>query len=351
MKVKSLKIMLVLFLILVTAPLFSEELTQCEVDCMKDCQNVPGPISSAENFLLNCLNYCVAENCNFMKKSSDDIEVNETDFANLIKEVAIEPSLLSEVDPRAFRFVSIPVNPDKIIKLGSNSKEAEKHGDEYIHDVKFTKSYAMQMTEMPQVIYEAVMDENPSAFKGTNRPVEMVTYYDAYSFISRINKCGDEIVDDEDSLKKVKGCLENQKRAGKKVYDLATEAQWENAARGGVNQKEYPSGSSSEKLSKYACYNRDWEQGTCSIGSGTANKYGLYDMSGNVWEWVSDWYDDDYYKTKEIFVDPKGPETGSDRALRGGGWNCDARNCRSANRGRGWPDGRSSSVGFRLVRT
>ena len=155
-----------------------------------------------------------------------------------------------------------------------------------------------------------------------------------------------------------------------KDYRLPTEAEWEYAARGGQKSKGYKYAGTGVKneLYKYANFcdancGKDWKDGTqddgyaytAAVGQFLPNELGLYDMSGNVWEWCHDWYgDEDYYKEckqKGVVRNPKGPVKGSFRVYRGGSWNSYARGCRVSYRSSWSPDSRINGVGFRLARS
>ena len=138
------------------------------------------------------------------------------------------------------------------------------------------------------------------------------------------------------------------KKEGKE-YRLPTEAQWEYACRAGSTTRYY-FGDRVSELTDYAWYSpvrTDDNWGTHPVGGRKPNTWGLYDMCGNAWQWCADWYGKDYYANPPA-DDPKGPDSGTERVMRGGGWSGDARHCRSANRFAVVPSGRHSNIGFRI---
>lgn len=141
-------------------------------------------------------------------------------------------------------------------------------------------------------------------------------------------------------------CTWLSKQTGKN-YRLPTEAQWEYAAGGGsANRTKWAGTNDKNELTKYAWFSKNSRSKTHPVGQKKANELGLYDMSGNVWEWCSDWYGT--YPTGAQ-TDPKGADSGSYRVSRGGSWNNLADYCRVAFRGSSSPAARSNNLGFRLV--
>lgn len=171
--------------------------------------------------------------------------------------------------------------------------------------------------------YEQIRGKNPSGFKkGEEYPVENVSWKNTQKFISLLNK-----------------------QCGGSMFRLPTEAEWEYAARSGGKKQKY---AGSEDVELVGWYGDNSDGSTQPVGRKAANGLGIHDMSGNVREWCQDWYDEDYYNSSPV-KNPQGPSSGSFRVIRGGSWLNNPRNLRSASRGRGGPDGRNRSLGFRLV--
>ena len=181
--------------------------------------------------------------------------------------------------------------------------------------------------EVTQGQWKAIMGNNPSRFKdcGDSCPVEQVSWNDVQTFIQQLNQ-----------------------RTGK-AYRLPSEAEWEYAARSGGKQERWAGTSSDSSLSAYAWYNANSGATTRPVGQNKPNFLGLYDMSGNVWEWVADWYGEKYYANSPK-DNPQGPSSGTSRVLRGGSWFGTPQNVRAAVRGGGFPDiRRYDYYGFRLA--
>ena len=189
------------------------------------------------------------------------------------------------------------------------------------HRVRISAPFEMGKYEVTQGQWEAVLGNRPSYFGGDNRPVEQVSWYDVQEFIGRLNALEDGY-----------------------TYRLPTEAEWEYACRAGST------GDYAGKLDQVAWYDENSQQMTHAVGTKQPNAWGLYDMHGNVFEWCQDYYDAGYY-AQSPGVDPQGPEAGSFRVKRGGGWMFSAAFARSAARDLFAPSYRFNYVGFRLVRT
>lgn len=193
-----------------------------------------------------------------------------------------------------------------------------------VHEVCVDDFY-MGKYEVTQGQWREVMGNNPSYFKncGDNCPVEQVSWNDVQEFISRLNR-----------------------KSGTR-YRLPTEAEWEYAARSGGRQEKYSGGNDVDTV---AWYDGNSGNRTHPVGQKRPNGLGLYDMSGNVWEWCEDWYGTNYY-AQSSRNNPKGPSSGSHRVLRGGSWYDNARDTRAADCLVVTPAGRSNFLGFRLLRT
>ena len=206
--------------------------------------------------------------------------------------------------------------------MGATSEMKDPYDDEKpVHQVTLTNDYYMGKYEVPQALWEAVMGSNPSKYKGDNLPVEMVSWNDCQEFISKLNSL-----------------------TGRK-FRLPTEAEWEYAARGGKKSRSYQY-SGSSNISDVAWYDGNSVNKTHPVGTKQANELGIYDMTGNVWEWCSDWYGS-YSSSSQ--TNPTGADSGAGRVCRGGGW-CDyAVCCRLSYRYGYTPDSRRTCLGLRLA--
>ncbi|MBI5359757.1 MAG: formylglycine-generating enzyme family protein [Planctomycetes bacterium] len=216
-------------------------------------------------------------------------------------------------------FVQIPAGT---FKMGSNDgKDDEKPVHEVILD-----SFLISKYEVTQEVWQKTMrsdsgvssqagGNNPSYFKGNQNPVECVSWNDCQGFCEKTG------------------------------LRLSTEAEWEYACRAGTTTKYYWG---NNEDGAYMWYGSNSGNTTHLVGQKKPNGYGLYDMSGNVWEWCEDWYGVDYY-TKSPKSNPKGHDSGEYRVLRGGSWDDVVSNCRSAGRLRTDPTIWVSIVGFRVV--
>ncbi len=207
-------------------------------------------------------------------------------------------------------------------KMGATAEQGkDAYKDEKpVHSVTVSDFYIGKY-EVTQAQWEAVMGKNPSYFKGDNHPVENVSWNDVQKFIKKLNA-----------------------KTGKR-YRLPTEAEWEYAARGGDQSKGYKY-SGSNDIGSVAWYTNNSGKQTHPVGQKQPNELGLYDMSGNVYEWCSDWYG---RYSSGLQTNPTGPAKGSDRVLRGASWNILAWCCRVSDRSHISPSGRGSYYGFRLV--
>ncbi|NIQ00427.1 MAG: SUMF1/EgtB/PvdO family nonheme iron enzyme [Nitrospinaceae bacterium] len=190
------------------------------------------------------------------------------------------------------------------------------YSDESAHTVELGSFY-MDQYEVTQADYERVMRENPSSFKGSNHPVDKVTWLEAKGYCEQVGK------------------------------RLPTEAEWERAARGGTQTAYYWGNSMKDD---YAWYSKNSAKKTHPVGQKKPNAYGLYDMAGNAWEWVSDWYVANYYRNAPR-VNPQGPNYGDLKVLRGGSWTSDPTDTRAAARDRKNPIKRYNGIGFRCAKS
>ena len=206
--------------------------------------------------------------------------------------------------------------------MGATSEMKDPDDDEKpTHQVTLTNDYYIGKYEVTQALWQAVMGNNPSNFKGENLPVEGVDWKDCQKFINKLNSI-----------------------TGKK-FRLPTEVEWEYAARGGNRSRGYQY-SGSNNISDVAWYNKNCKKKTHPVGSKQANELGIYDMSGNVWEWCQDLYGQ--YNSSSR-VNPTGANSGSHGVGRGGCWSNNARGCHLSYRSDDAPDNRNLDLGLRLV--
>ena len=220
-------------------------------------------------------------------------------------------------------FVYIPAGE---FEMGSPLDEEGRDSDEGpVRHVTIEKAFYMGKYEVTQKQWREIMGGNPSSFEGDDLPVEMVSWNDVQKFIKKLNK-----------------------KEGTDKYRLPSEAEWEYACRADTITR-YSFGDDESKLGDYAWYHDNSHYNTHPIGQKKPNSWGLYDMHGNVWEWVQDkWHD----CSDGAPTDGSAWESGflASRVFRGGSWIGSARECRSARRSCNVPRSRGTDLGFRLLR-
>lgn len=217
----------------------------------------------------------------------------------------------------------------KAVEPGTFKMGSDTGNEQPVHEVTISKHYYMGETEVTQALWEAVMvrpvrDWDYRYGKGDDYPAYCISYTDVQKFLSYLsNQTGVQ-------------------------FRLPTEAEWEFAARGGNKSKNYTF-SGSNNFDEVAWCKDNSNSTTHPVKTKQANELGLYDMSGNLWEWCSDWYDD--YSSSAV-TDPTGPPTSGSiwgRVRRGGSWVNPSSSCSSTDRYYSWPNGIYNGVGMRLA--
>ena len=218
-------------------------------------------------------------------------------------------------------FTMVAVEGGTFMMGASESDPDVFDGERPQHQVTLS-SYSIGQTEVTQELWKAVMGDNPSSFTGSaNLPVEQVSWYDCQEFITKLNKLTG------------------------RTFSLPTDAEWEFAARGGNRSKGYKY-SGSNNIDNVAWYKDNSGNKTNVVATKSPNELGLYDMSGNVWEWCHDFYSK---YSDEAQTNPIGNIPNDQRGMHGGSWNFNSSFCRVCHRNRDVADHTASHLGFRLA--
>ena len=269
----------------------------------------------------------------------DESSVSKNDTTSMVNtdtaKVVPPPPVIKRIEGKTFTVgdVSFIMKTVKggTFTMGATSEQGSDvlNHERPVHKVTLS-DFSIGETEVTQALWEAVMGNNPSHFKGDSRPVESVSWYDCQTFLRKLN----------DATK-------GQRPEGKE-FRLLTEAEWEFAARGGntSNHTKYAGGSNPDDV---AWYNEDYKSGgTHPVAQKVPNELGIYDMSGNVWEWCQDWLDDSYYD-KSPKENPCNNTKATYRVTRGGSWGGHIEGCRVSFRNFETPGRPSISLGLRLA--
>ena len=187
------------------------------------------------------------------------------------------------------------IPPGEFMMGSPDSDRAASPREKPQHRVRITKPFYMGKYPVTQEQWQAMMGENPAHFKGPKNPVETVSWDECLQFLRRLNE-----------------------KVGGGKFQFPTEAQWEYACRAG-STTHYCFGDDDARFGEYGWYSGNSGGKSHPVGEKKPNAWGLYDMHGNVWQWVGDWYDHDYYAHSPV-DDPTGPATGTTRLSHGGCW-------------------------------
>ncbi|MCR9098986.1 MAG: formylglycine-generating enzyme family protein [bacterium] len=258
-----------------------------------------------------------------LNESQEDVQAPAIAQKHVASAVG-SPNAIQELERNMIRI------PQGTFMMGCNEAQSFdcQRNEGPVHQVEIS-SFRLSCYEVTQAQWAAIMGTDLN-FRGSPRhPVVEVSWEKVQEFIDKLNKM-----------------------TGNR-YRLPTEAEWEYAARGG-GTLDVSSNSSNHRFSgsnninEVAWYIEDSEGGTHPVGTKSPNALGLYDMTGNVWEWCSDWYSNDFY-TNSPKRDPQGPADGAYRVIRGGSWDLPADDCQVFNRSYNRPNYRSDNLGFRLA--
>lgn len=258
------------------------------------------------------------------RKESELVKIEEKSYIDKLSNSIPANTYETFISPSSgIEFILIPADE---FTMGSNEYDDEQP----VHNVKIKKPFYLGKYLVTQKQWKTVMDDSPidnstSYFKGKDKPIESVSWDNVQVFIEKLNK------------------MENTNK-----YRLPSEAEWEYACRAGT-QTRYSFGDDASKLSDFAWYSGNSGNRTHKIGKKKCNSFGLYDMYGNVWEWVQDTYHKKYEGAPSdgsVWED----RNSTSRVIRGGSWSSNDWNCRSANRLSYNPEYYYNYVGFRLLR-
>lgn len=307
--------------------------------CRDACPN------DSEIFALNSCGNCgpeAIELCNGVDDDCDGIVDNPTINSCGAGHVCVQGGCVVSPENGYVR-----IEPGQFT-MGSSADELGRAADEILHQVTLTRAFALRITEVTQEEWVSVMGNNPSEFLdcGGGCPVEMVSWNAAVDYVNRLS-----------DLAGLPRCYDmNRAFAGVAClgYRLPTEAEWEFAARAGT-QTAYSTGGTTQtdctlepNLNVAGWYCGNAGNSTHPVGLKRANPWGLYDMHGNVFEWVTDWYG--AYGVPAV-IDPVGPAVGNARVKRGGAWRYGAQRARSPLRSNDSPNYQANYNGVRPART
>jgi formylglycine-generating enzyme required for sulfatase activity/Tol biopolymer transport system component len=235
------------------------------------------------------------------------------------------PPITTETFTNTIGMEFVPIPPGEF-EMGSPDEEGRDTDEVPVHHVAIKKAFYMGRYEVTQNQWREIMGDNPSSFTGDDLPVETVSWDGVQEFIKKLNE-----------------------KEGTDKYRLPSEAEWEYACRAGTTTR-YSFGDSESELGGYAWYDKNSDGKTHPVGQKKPNSWGLYDMHGNVWEWVQDCSHSDYNGAPQDGSAWEVSCYGAVRVFRGGSWGNPAWGCWSADRNHGGPRDRYSALGFRLLK-